>query len=165
MKEVGDSLTHTSPIKVTVVKGREQGIHLSNPFKLLLSVNNLLRFTKLGIRACVAGFNGFDFLKTSSLDCNSCDSIQVHHDTSYQTVFDSAKLFIYIAGRADIPIIIDTGASISPANNVETNFESPVPYTVMAADNSTEDYTVTVTVTAPSDRPSIDGVVAPVLHK
>ena len=39
--------------------------------------------------------------------------IEIHPDTEYKTVFDSAKLFSYIAGQSELPIIIDTGASIS----------------------------------------------------
>lgn len=46
-----------------------------------------------------------------------------------------------------IPTITYTGASISPASGVAQNFTNPVKYTVTAADSSTQDYTVTVTVT------------------
>jgi hypothetical protein len=42
------------------------------------------------------------------------------------------------------PTIIHTGASISPTG--AQNFTSPVTYTVTAADGTTQDYTVTVTV-------------------
>ena len=47
-----------------------------------------------------------------------------------------------------IPTITQTGASISPASGVAQNFTNPVIYTVTAADASTQDYTVTVTVAA-----------------
>ncbi|HNX76020.1 MAG TPA: hypothetical protein PLM07_05825, partial [Candidatus Rifleibacterium sp.] len=57
------------------------------------------------------------------------------------------------------PTITHTGASIAPASEVAQNFTSPVTYTVTAADNSTQAYTVTVTkaaapmVSAPTSTP------------
>jgi hypothetical protein len=42
--------------------------------------------------------------------------------------------------------IAHTGVSISPDNGTAANFTNPVTYTVTAADGSTQDYTVTVTV-------------------
>jgi hypothetical protein len=47
------------------------------------------------------------------------------------------------------PTIIHTGASVSPASGAPRNFTAPQTYTVTAADNSTKDYTVTVTVALP----------------
>jgi hypothetical protein len=47
------------------------------------------------------------------------------------------------------PAIVHTGASISPASGVPQNFSGPVVYTVTAADSSTKQYTVTVSVTSP----------------
>jgi hypothetical protein len=44
------------------------------------------------------------------------------------------------------PTVTITGASVSPASGVPRNFSSPVTYTVTAADGSTQNYTVTVTV-------------------
>ena len=44
------------------------------------------------------------------------------------------------------PTIVITGASVSPASGVPHNFTTPQTYTVTAADGSTKDYTVTVTV-------------------
>ncbi len=41
-----------------------------------------------------------------------------------------------------------TGASVSPASGASQNFTSPVNYTVTAADNSTQTYSVTVTISA-----------------
>lgn len=47
-------------------------------------------------------------------------------------------------------ITVSPGAySKSPLSGVATDFTSPVTYTIEAADNSTVDYTVTVTVAAP----------------
>ncbi|HEY5471781.1 MAG TPA: hypothetical protein VIK32_01175, partial [Candidatus Limnocylindrales bacterium] len=46
------------------------------------------------------------------------------------------------------PSITITGASVSPASGVANNFTGPVTYTVTAADASTQDYAVTVTVAA-----------------
>jgi hypothetical protein len=46
------------------------------------------------------------------------------------------------------PTIVHSGASISPNSGVAQNFTNPVTYTVRAADNSTQSYTVTVTVAA-----------------
>ena len=43
-------------------------------------------------------------------------------------------------------IIISAGASISPLSGVANNFPTPQTYTVTAADASTQDYVVTVTV-------------------
>ena len=50
------------------------------------------------------------------------------------------------------PTIIHTGASISPDLGIAQNFLFPVIYTVTAADGTTKDYTVTVTV-APDVQP------------
>ncbi len=44
------------------------------------------------------------------------------------------------------PTVVHTGASVSPASGAAQDFSSPVTYTVTAADSSTQDYTVTVTV-------------------
>ena len=48
------------------------------------------------------------------------------------------------------PTYTTNGASCSPASGSSHNFSSPVHYTVTAADSSTKDYTVTVTVTPAS---------------
>jgi hypothetical protein len=47
------------------------------------------------------------------------------------------------------PSIVHTGASISPASGAAQNFTGPVVYTVTAADSSTKQYTVSVSVTQP----------------
>ncbi|MBF0407394.1 MAG: DUF5018 domain-containing protein, partial [Candidatus Riflebacteria bacterium] len=47
-----------------------------------------------------------------------------------------------------VPSITHTGSSISPNTGAAQNFTSPVTYTVTAADSSTQDYVVTVTVLA-----------------
>lgn len=47
------------------------------------------------------------------------------------------------------PTVSITGISVSPNSDVETDFTSPVTYTVTAADGSTKDYTVTVNIAAP----------------
>ncbi|PKN91377.1 MAG: hypothetical protein CVU44_19890 [Chloroflexi bacterium HGW-Chloroflexi-6] len=46
------------------------------------------------------------------------------------------------------PTITHSGATVSPNSGVAQNFTNPVTYTVTAADTSTQDYTVTVTVAA-----------------
>jgi uncharacterized delta-60 repeat protein len=45
-----------------------------------------------------------------------------------------------------VPTITHTGASINPATGVANDFTTPAIYTVTAADASTQNYTVTVTV-------------------
>ena len=50
-----------------------------------------------------------------------------------------------------VPTITHTGASVSPNTGVAHNFTNPVTYTVIAADGSTQQYTVTVTVGASSN--------------
>ncbi|WHX48163.1 S-layer homology domain-containing protein [Paenibacillus woosongensis] len=47
-----------------------------------------------------------------------------------------------------VPTITHTGASVSPNSNVAQDFTNPVTYTVTAADSSTQQYVVTVTVAA-----------------
>ncbi|WP_419822766.1 S-layer homology domain-containing protein [Anoxybacterium hadale] len=47
-----------------------------------------------------------------------------------------------------VPAITHTGASVSPNTGVAQNFTNPVTYTVTAADSSTQQYTVTVSVAA-----------------
>jgi len=55
----------------------------------------------------------------------------------------------YGAGVAAlVPTITITGASVSPASGVARDFTSPVTYTVTAADGTTQDYLVTVTIAA-----------------
>ena len=56
------------------------------------------------------------------------------------------------------PTITITGVSVSPASGVAQDFTNPVTYTVKAYDNSTKDYTVTVTVGSPSVTFTADGV-------
>ncbi|MCR1024375.1 DUF5018 domain-containing protein [Cellulophaga baltica] len=48
------------------------------------------------------------------------------------------------------PSITHTGASINPASGAAQDFSSPVSYSVTAADGSTQVYSVTVTIPAPS---------------
>ncbi|MBP7736622.1 MAG: hypothetical protein KA369_11660 [Spirochaetes bacterium] len=55
------------------------------------------------------------------------------------------------------PTINITGDSVSPASGVTQDFTNPVTYTVTAADNTTKEYTVTVSV-APSDAKDITEV-------
>ncbi len=45
-----------------------------------------------------------------------------------------------------VPAITHTGANISPASGVAQNFSAAVVYTVTAADTSTQNYTVSVTI-------------------
>jgi len=45
------------------------------------------------------------------------------------------------------PTIIHNGKSVSPADGAVQNFTNPIQYTVTAEDNTTKNYTVTVTVT------------------
>ena len=51
-----------------------------------------------------------------------------------------------------VPTINHTGTSISPNSGAGTNFSSPVTYTVTAADYSTKEYNVIVTVAANSKK-------------
>jgi hypothetical protein len=47
-----------------------------------------------------------------------------------------------------VPVIVHTGASVSPASGAAHDFSTPATYTVTAIDGSTQDYTVTVSVAA-----------------
>jgi PGF-pre-PGF domain-containing protein len=49
-----------------------------------------------------------------------------------------------------IPTIVHNGTSILPKSGVAQNFTNPVVYTVTAPDKTTQEYTVTVKMTAPS---------------
>ncbi|MEI6079707.1 MAG: hypothetical protein WCQ53_03610, partial [bacterium] len=57
------------------------------------------------------------------------------------------------------PVISHTGASINP-NGVAQDFNVPVTYTVTAADTTTQDYTVNVTVASSSSKAITDFVLA-----
>lgn len=48
------------------------------------------------------------------------------------------------------PVIMHTGASVSPVSEAYCNFTNPVTYTVTAADSSVKSYTVTVAIAANS---------------
>jgi hypothetical protein len=50
------------------------------------------------------------------------------------------------AVTALVPTVTITGSSVSPASGVAGNFTTPVTYTVTAADSTTQDYTVTITI-------------------
>ncbi len=52
-----------------------------------------------------------------------------------------------------IPTVVTTGTSISPNTGVAQNFTNPVTYTVTAADSSTQNYVVTVTI-SPDTNPN-----------
>ncbi len=67
-----------------------------------------------------------------------------------------------------VPTITHTGASISPLASMPQDFSSPVVYTVTAADSSTQNYTVNVTIAANPAKemltfgfvtPSVSGVI------
>ena len=124
LKTVGRALQDTAPLTVKVVHAKMKNDNfLQNLFSFINPLNNFktiikysLKCTTTLLKSCVAGFNGFNFLPddvSSSFRADMMTSIEVRHDTEYKTVFDSAKLFGYIAGQSEIPIIIDTGASIS----------------------------------------------------
>ena len=112
LREVGEALQDTTPIPVAVV-GETLKTNSESLFKTIIGalISGPSRSTKTISRVLVAGFNGFNFLPNNCTD--HCRPVEVHHNTDYKTVFESAKLFSYIAGQATIPIIIDTGASIS----------------------------------------------------
>jgi hypothetical protein len=59
-----------------------------------------------------------------------------------------------------VPTVGITGASVSPASGATQDFTSPVTYTVTAADSSTQVYTVTVIVAAPSDLTLLKAAIA-----
>ena len=132
LKTGGRALQDTDPLTVKVVHTKMKNDNfLQNLFSFINPLNNFktfikypLKYTKTLLRSCVAGFNGFKFLPddvASSFQADMMTPIEVCHDTEYQTVFDSAKLFGYIAGQSEIPIIIDTGASI-PLTPIITDF-------------------------------------------
>ena len=56
------------------------------------------------------------------------------------------------------PTIVITGASVSPLSGVPNNFTTPQTYTVTAADGTTKNYTVTVTVGSVAVTYTADGV-------
>ncbi|MDO8505746.1 MAG: cohesin domain-containing protein, partial [bacterium] len=57
------------------------------------------------------------------------------------------------------PTIVITGTSISSLSGVAQDFTSPVVYTVTADDASTQNYTVTVIITAPSDLTALNAAI------
>ena len=71
-------------------------------FQVLL---NLKRCIALILQVLVAGFNWFNFLPTICQD--QCEPLKIYHNTEYKTVFDSTKLFGYIDGNSEIPVIIE----------------------------------------------------------
>jgi Domain of unknown function (DUF2341)/Cadherin-like beta sandwich domain/Divergent InlB B-repeat domain len=60
-----------------------------------------------------------------------------------------------------VPTITITGASVSPNSGVAQDFTHPVTYTVTAQDNSTQPYTVTVTIANPSQSAEITAFSIP----
>ncbi len=66
-----------------------------------------------------------------------------------------------------VPTITITGASVSPASGAARDFTDPLIYTVTAADASTQDYVVTVTVAAEWEKAitgfSFQGLAPPVI--
>ncbi|MEI6092336.1 MAG: hypothetical protein WCQ47_01470, partial [bacterium] len=54
--------------------------------------------------------------------------------------------------KALVPTITTTGTNVSPASGIAEDFTNPRTYRVTAADGSTKDYRVTVTVSASSDK-------------
>ena len=95
---MSQSLHNNAPIFVTVM---HSNLNSSNNFK-----NRVSSF--------VVGVNGFNFLpplKENKFGSNY--PITIHPDTKSEDIFDSSRLFGYIAGKAEVPVIIDTGDSIS----------------------------------------------------
>jgi hypothetical protein len=58
----------------------------------------------------------------------------------------TAAINVWGSAVSQTPTITHTGASISPASGVTQDFSSPKTYTVTAADGTTQDYVVTVTI-------------------
>lgn len=64
------------------------------------------------VHVCVAGFKGFNFLPQVKESVQKSHPVLVHPNTTYNLIFDSSELLGYCAGKAEIPVIIDTGASV-----------------------------------------------------
>ncbi len=64
-----------------------------------------------------------------------------------------------------VPTIGITGASVSPTSGTAQNFTNSVTYTVTAADTTTQEYTVTVTVANPSDITALTAAITVAQNK
>ena len=113
LKEVGSTLKVDLPLTVNVVNSKRQPTYSCYFSRIHQSLFTYITQPKFLLHACVAVLNGFHFQSQSCSNSTVCKPFTVNPSTDYQTVFDSSKLFGYVAQQAEVPVIIDTGASIS----------------------------------------------------
>jgi formylglycine-generating enzyme required for sulfatase activity len=75
-------------------------------------------------------------------------------DADVTATIDGSEVTANVSFGTDVTalvpaITIPEGASVTPASGEAQDFTDPVTYTVTAGDDSTQDYTVTVTIAAP----------------
>ena len=119
----------------------------------------LLLFVTFAFVSCFGGSGGND----DSLDTSKA-IIEFSFDTPEATgIINETKhtVSITVPYETDVtglvPVIIYSGAKISPVSGLANDFTTPVIYTVTAADDSTQDYTVTVTVAGPPHHVTYNG--------
>ena len=109
IKEISQSLSNSIFMVHKILCSNRSG-----PECLLISpARSIIKF-KYTIQSYFAWFNEFNFL--SSLGKNTYGPntlIPVNLNIKCEDIFDSSRLFGYLTGKAEVPVIIDTGASIT----------------------------------------------------
>lgn len=109
--------------------------------------STILTPTKTGVR-----IYKYYNLTDAAIVKNDILSFELAEQTGAANIDSGAHtVAITVANGTDVtglePIVgVDLGASVTPNSGVATDFTSPVTYTVMAADGTEQDWTVTVTV-------------------
>lgn len=143
--------------------------HTAGLAALLFSIDNSLTYTQVRNAILNTGDTLSDLVgkTTTGKRINAYNAIQSFNGSKAITSFDFDSLSVAgvinesahtvsltVPYGTDVtnltPTIVHTGDSISPASGVPQNFTSPVIYTVTAVNSTTQDYTVAVTVEAPS---------------
>jgi len=95
-----------------------------------------------------------EYTVTVNVAANSSKEITDFTILGIQGVISANEISLTVPYGTDLssltPTIVHTGSSVSPASDAPHSFESPVTYTVTAADNTTNEYTVTVHAAANS---------------
>lgn len=95
----------------------------------------------------------FVFYDAGNDDLNEDITATVNSSTVYAVVDAGTTV------TALVPTIAINGDSVTPASGVAQDFTNPVTYTVTADDNSTKNYTVTVSESPDAIDPVIDSVI------
>ena len=141
--EVGSSLTRILAGNTTSTSYTHTGLQPSTTYYYYIKAKNS------------AGESGYSTLRSATTSAAAAATKEITQfrfaDFSVNATINGPNITVTVPNIVNlttlVPTIVHNGRSISPASGVAQDFSSPIHYTVTADDNTTQNYTVTVTVT------------------